>query len=711
MTLRFRISTSDLLTAGGIAMRPLEIDETGSLFERLGRPGFTERISHAELSELLKKPDTTYASGYFDLGSQNLRAKKPVGVIAELPDEVRRLVVWRKAFCDAFLQMENMHRISRTHQGYRKAYDHLRAEVRRRVGEDDEGRKGARPGSELTTRKLPGSRTALEWVRNYEKAGYSALALVPETHRSGNRKPRWCHLAEALMNRVIDFYADTQRPTKTQAVAATVALFVAENRRRTEAHCPELVIPSNESILRRLALGDPYYIHAKRYGTAAANAKFTLHENGPEAKLPLERVEMDENRLDVMSLLTLTGIWDHLPAERQANFESGRRWLYVAIDCATRCILSIRLAATPNADDAVRALRDIFVDKTPIARAAGCESTWHHHGGIGTIVTDQGPAFISDDFQSTVSSLGVTSHLPPAGLPWLRGHIESFFRTYGHQLMPLLIGRTFFDPVQRGDYPSEQLACLCDDDLIKILLTYVVDIYHNQPHGSLNGETPNRAWQRLVSQHGIPPLPDGLALRKAFGRPLSRKLRGDGILFAGLTYSCDALREAYLHSPERSVEFRVDLRDLGWVAVKLGATWYPAICNQNGFDGVSFEELREATSTLRTRHRRDANLDAPIVRRAIDRISDSNRQALLLAELTPFHVTDQDVERHQSALHYPLRSDADRLGVNEVNPDPLIGGIEIRSHAGNVAHHQHAGSPLKATPRRRQNRWRFDDEK
>lgn len=43
---------------------------------------------------------------------------------------------------------------------------------------------------------------------------------------------------------------------------------------------------------------------------------------------------MDENRLDVISLLTLTGIWDHLPPERQERFEAGPRWLYVAIDCA-----------------------------------------------------------------------------------------------------------------------------------------------------------------------------------------------------------------------------------------------------------------------------------------------------------------------------------------------------------------------------------------
>ena len=51
-----------------------------------------------------------------------------------------------------------------------------------------------------------------------------------------------------------------------------------------------------------------------------------------------------------------------------------------------------------------------------------------------------------------------------------------------------------------------------------------------------------------------------------------------------------------------------------------------------------------------------------MVRRAIERISEINRRAFALRELTPFHVTDLDVERNQSALHFPLRSDAERLG-------------------------------------------------
>lgn len=710
MNTNIRFSKSDLITAAGIAMRPLEIDDKGGLFERLGQPGITERLSHEELSNLLRRPDTSYVAGYFDRAVQDLRGRKPSDVINILADPIRRLVIWRKAVCDAFLSLEASEKINRTHEGYLRGSAQLAAEVERRVGEGMSAGKLPRPGADVVTRQLPGSRTAFEWMREYERAGYSVVALIPETHRCGNRSLRWSYHTEALMNHVIEIYADVQRPTKALAVAGTRRLFVRENERRLAAGAAQLVVPSASSINRRLSLADPYYVYAKRHGTAAANARFTLYENGVDVQQPLERVEMDENRLDVISLLTLSGIWDHLPRERQERFESGRRWLYVAIDCATRCILSMRLAETPNAGDAVRALREIFIDKTPMARAAGCESTWHHHGGVQAIVTDQGTAFTSDDFQGTVLSLGITALLPPAGKPWLRAHIETFFRTFGHKLMPLLVGRTFFDTIQRGDYPSEQLACLCDGDLITILLTYVVDIYHNEGHGSLGGESPNQAWTRLVAKHGTPPVPDGLTLRRAFGRPLQRTLRGDGVLFSGLSYNCEALREAFLHSPQRNVEIRADLRDIGWIAVKVGATWHPALANQGGFDGISYDLMQEATRTLRIKNRREAELDAPKVRRGIERISDTTRQAFELQELTPFHTKDVDLERNEAALHYPVRSDAERLGNRAASADPLADGMQITPSTPMPPDTPKDEPEQQAQARVRRNRWRFDDD-
>ncbi|WP_198143148.1 Mu transposase C-terminal domain-containing protein [Paracoccus sp. 228] len=213
-----------------------------------------------------------------------------------------------------------------------------------------------------------------------------------------------------------------------------------------------------------------------------------------------------------------------------------------------------------------------------------------------------------------------------------------------------------------------------------------------------------------MAKYGTPPVPDGLTLRRAFGRPLKRKLRGDGVLLSGLTYSCEALREAFLHSPQRSVEIRADLRDMGWIAVKVGATWHPAIANQTGFDGVSYDLMQEATRTLRSKHRKDAELDAPKVRRAIERISDINRRAFALRELTPFHVTDLDVERHQAALQYPVRSDAERLGHMTPSADPLADGIHITPRMPMPPDLPKSSSESPAQERTRKNRWRFDDE-
>lgn len=232
MTIRFRFSKSDLITTAGVAMRPLKIDDKGGLFERLGQPGITERMSHQELGDLLRRPDTTYIAGYFDRAVQEVRSRKPVDIINELPDVVRRLVIWRKAFCDAFLYLQALGFINRTHEGYLKERERLAAEIQRRVGEGPASGQLVRPGADIITRQLPGSRTGFEWLRSYERAGYSAVALIPETHRCGNRKPRWCHRSEALMNQVIEIYADTQRPGRTQAVADTLELFRRENRRR-----------------------------------------------------------------------------------------------------------------------------------------------------------------------------------------------------------------------------------------------------------------------------------------------------------------------------------------------------------------------------------------------------------------------------------------------------------------------------------------------
>lgn len=713
MNMRLRLSHSDLLSLADVPYRPVDVQDDFIILEQADRPGTTQSFTHEEIAALLRAPDTRFTPGYFTAARARLRQTCPVDLLSELDSDVRAVLLWQKAACDAFLLLEQKGKIKRTYCAVDAARPLLEYETKRLDGQQIKDRESGRAGALTVSRKFPCAKSILRWLALYEEGGHDALALLPHWHRSGNRGLRWCHASEAFAYQVIDIYASSQRPTKDQAIAETLNRFKAENLRRLDEELPPLTVPSSRSLHRRLDGVDRYYLCAKRYGVDAANRKYRLIETGVEVLAPGERVEMDEHRLDVITLLAPTGVLAHLPVDQVERLK-GRRWLYLAIDCATKCILAMRLADTPNAQDAIRTLRDIFVDRTPYARAAGCESAWDQRGGIGALVTDQGSAFMSADFRATATALGLTMHFPPAGMPHLRGTIETMFRTIGFKLMPLLSGRTFFDPVDRGDYPSEQLACLDDDDLIRVLLTFFVDIYHNEPHRGLHGETPADCWKRLSKELGLLPIPDGLTLRKVFGRPMSRKIRGDGVLFAGLSYSCPALREMFLHAPERDVEIRADLFDLGWIAVKVGAGWHAAICNHQGFDGVRYTDWQEACRALRIKHQRAASLSEEVVHRAIARISDTNRAAALRMQLTPFHVTDAEVARNEKALHYSLTSSVGHVGDGLRTGDPLTDGIDIipidlPAPDGTTAEQLPAPRPSDqpASPRKS---WTFDDE-
>lgn len=272
--------------------------------------------------------------------------------------------------------------------------------------------------------------------------------------------------------------------------------------------------------------------------------------------------------------------------------------------------------------------------------------------------------------------------------------------------MPFLSGRTFFNPVERGDYPSEQLSCLNDDDLIQILLTYIVDIYHQTPHGSLSGETPANCWERLSRLNGILPVPDGLALRVAFGLSFKRRLRGDGVLFAGLSYSSDALREVFLHAPERQVEIRVDLFDLGWIAVRINNDWQAAVCNHAGFNGVRYSDWQQATRNLREKHRNEASLSEDIVSRAVARIKQIDREASLRMQLTPFRVSEAELLRNEQALHFSITPSQGSRSTKELPSEATKIGITIipMDEPSNPDLVDAQPIDLQTKP------WRFDDE-
>ncbi|MCL6285739.1 Mu transposase C-terminal domain-containing protein [Ruegeria sp. 2012CJ41-6] len=654
MTHHFRVSELDCLEIAGRQHSLVSLNRTGSIWSRLDDPSVCISLTGDELIRLLAAPDTRLRRSFFSSKSAYRRLRHDHNYLQSVEPEKRSKALWQSTCVQVFLEAEARRETTRTE----RSIDALRCELERRVNlieevDQDLGRK-PRAGQVLVRRRFPSARWLLEWVRLAEKGGHSPLVFLRKKSGKVPNK-RLAADAEGLLAECVLGYLDRNEPTQEQIVSHVKDRFTDANAARVLIGQPALSVPSASTVRRRIRGLDPFEVMAQRKGIDAARRKFGFFENGIPADYPMQRLEMDEWQIDLVSLLGESGALDCLPPEERARFAVGRRWLYVAVDCATRCILGFRLVSTPNADDAIRMLNLIIQDKTPIAVAAGCESSWGQSGGIGQLFTDQGSAFVAEKFRVAVADLGATYEAPPAGVPKLRARIERLFRTFGQQLAPMLIGRTFSDPVARGDYPSEKWAALTDDELAKVFTLFVVDIYHNTPHSGLMGETPANAWKRLEAEQGVTPPPDANQRRAVLGIPHSRRLGRHGVRVFGINYTCPQLQTALLRGAGGEVDLRIDPEDLTHISVCLGQEWFSAEAVSGAVHGLSFDEWLVLVRVLRERFKEEALLSEHVVREARKKIRAIDAEARQLRRVQPPHLTADMLQQEERRLFLGLR--------------------------------------------------------
>ena len=244
------------------------------------------------------------------------------------------------------------------------------------------------------------------------------------------------------------------------------------------------------------------------------------------------------------------------------------------------------------------------------------------------VVTDGGSAFVSDAFVAAVRDLQASHDVPPSGHPEKRAHEERVNRTVDQCFLPHFTGRTFTGVEDRGDYDAQQHASLTVDEFAKALVRWVVDVYHNTPHGGLGGETPRQAWLRLDGLYGHVAPPAADAARVVFGIEIERDVSLRGVRLAGLHYGDDELgRRILRHGLEKKVTVRFDPEDLGAVSLRVGTAWRRLPCRMEGLDGVSFEIWTQAATDLRRRFADQAAISRDVVLDAIEAIQAIAAQA------------------------------------------------------------------------------------
>lgn len=450
------------------------------------------------------------------------------------------------------------------------------------------------------------ARTLRNWLKAYKLEGKKGL--IDSRHNQGNRNTKFALEEVSLMARVVnDSYMTLERKTVPRVYEDMQIAFRDENERRADEGKANLKCPSLKTLYAFIGAMDKFRKLVARHGQKSAMKKMRAVKTGLQVSRPLERVEMDEWKIDILTILTKSGLllfFEEEDLEELGLLDRHKRWwLVAAICCRTRVILGMVLTANPKSSAAIKCLKMVMSDKGTFADAVGALSPWSMFGTPEVLAVDNGSAFKSVAFTTACADAGIMKVATIAGDPAMRGRIESVFNTIGHSLMPRLTGQTFRNTLMRGDHPAEKRACLGLEDLAFVLVRWVIDIYHNQPHDGLGGRTPLAQWEADMAAGNYPlhSAPTQRQKRLAFGLSLKRIVQKGGIRALNVNYHSGDLARWFLKHGSQAVEVRWFDEDLGVIEVLLDGQWTEVPATSDLFRGVDASTWTAARRALRAK--------------------------------------------------------------------------------------------------------------
>src|SRR3990167_9091319 len=383
---RFAFGNHDRVTIEGTAYKVELVTEDGVVFGTADGRGLCQQFTHGQLSRLASMGRLRQERDYFLATSARSRLKSNVGLVSDLTGRKAAVHSKRSAYVEAFYQLEREKKIKRTDESIRATMDLLK------IGATD------------------------------------AVGLVDRVHQRGHRGRRMGPEEIGILQRELRAYLSPDRPTVKQIHENVLIAFEKRNAERAEKGLAALDAPSRETVRRSIRRLDPFVVLAAREGADVARKKFRPVMNGLELTRPLERIEIDEWTVDLMTLFETVGLAELMNKEEliAAGLTKAKgRWkLSIAICATTRVIVGMALSRSANADTALQTLQMILVNKGKWADGVGALTAWDMFGTPELIVTDCGSAYRSEQFRNACGDLGITLLHATAGVPESRGRGE-----------------------------------------------------------------------------------------------------------------------------------------------------------------------------------------------------------------------------------------------------------------------------------------------
>ncbi|MBL8597776.1 MAG: hypothetical protein JNL14_08560 [Devosia sp.] len=700
-----KLDAADGVVIDGVDYRVTRSDPAGQLLREVSRPTVDAFFDHATWEKIKNQPGYRHHPGLHDPNRPSIRSLAGVEFIGDIPaDQLRRM-----RFLETMIfELERLHRAGKVKLTPKAVQEQLDGELGRRVREAMKRIQlgdAALGGRAFVSFDITGS-ALLKKRRDYKKRGGFA-ALRDGRYKSGNPRADLqrevaaiiaIHVQANLTGSLRQVHEDIEDDIdERNADAARKAALAAANGDAEFQPIELLRVPDIKTVAKARSKVDPFRVAIATWGKDAAVRLHPAVRGTVDVQEALGRIEYDESVVDVITLLTESGVWALMTKEERAAVRKGRMVIGVAICVVTKCILAMRIYPVGNAAETVATIRMITEDKTRYVPVhLRDQLSWHQCGGIGGVTVDQGSSNISDEARTVFANLDVPIDIAPAANPQDRGAGERIFRTFASAIYSLLDARTGFNVVDRRQYRPEGRASLTLDELWAVLVIGIVGIYHNSPHGGLGGRTPADEWERVTADYGIRALPDPNRRRVAFGRRKFREVTRNGVTYGGLSYTNPLIDHHYLHRRGK-LEVVGDPEDLGAVSVKIGAVWYEALCTDPDMVGVRLEDWLAASATQKdiadedVRKRKAARRAAKQALRAIqegargraaERPSASIEQleeAAVQRIFGKYEHADEDQPAHDGQLGIAVEPD------NDVPQSPAITGAEMPTPAAAAA--------------------------
>lgn len=456
----------------------------------------------------------------------------------------------------------------------------------------------ARSGDRLLfDRKLPSAKTFARHLASFRQAR-SAAAFARLYRGSSSRATKADPMELRERSRCQRSWLSPKRPTIAFVFRKYRSRIRLLNKWLVQKGRPRLETVCYNTFAATIKDFDAFHACCVREGEKTALARFATGTGGFGAFRPLERVEVDSWKIDLMTILVETNAWQHMTPKQQAAAKRARLWATVAIDVGTRVVLSAVIRERePNSDTAVEMIELAMTDKAALGDAIGASCSLPYAGLIESVEPDNGAPFKGGGFKAAVHDAGAELLLPKAGMPRARAHVERQFRTQSVTGLSWFGGRTFSNVVELGEADPRVQATAFAFDFARGFMRHMLEGYNHSPHSGLGGETPNAAWLRLTAKHPVSPPLTPRRRRHIFGLEFERIVSSQGIRFLGFEYNSPDVQA--MHG--KTATFRIDRFSIHAISFWNGKSWIEAPAVLPIPRGLTVHEVEYAAARFRER--------------------------------------------------------------------------------------------------------------